>query len=315
MGKRFSKNAPDVQKTMVDSVLGDKDFVDDMIKLSGFQKFVDMLSVFLRSNGTNKQIRIDNILFEIKKLPPLTNAIASGFNDLVEQHVLLFEKIAKIDKLVFDNLMRNMLETLKTLLHDAVKTYCSISTELIVFYQNFKKCVLDTYFAEYDDAAAYNAKGFSTFFVKHMMKQIYAKLAKGGYLVDDYLEILNTLICIGTFDTTTVETLLQTIITNQYPVKFLETSAELDALVGMLTQIRSLGVNTNVFMKHLLIERYIGQDEYSLVMKYMSYVKRGDVVLSTFMAPTKPRAYAKQYIEWTADAGLDALDLFYLCDK
>jgi hypothetical protein len=50
-------------------------------------------------------------------------------------------------------------------------------------------------------------------------------------------------------------------------------------------------------------------------MKYMSYVKRDDVVLSTFMAPTKPRAYTKQYIEWTADAGLDALDLFYLCDK
>jgi predicted GTPase len=315
MGKQFSKKKPDAQKTEVDKILADKDFVDDMIRLSGFQKFVYMLSRFLHENGTNKQIRIDNILFEIKNLPLFNDVFAQDFNGVVKQYVQMLQKIAKIDKAVFDEWMTSMLHTLKDLLNTAIKTYRGVNTELIVFYQNFKKCVLNAYFTEYDNPNEYNEKGFSDVFVQHIITQIYVKMSNGGYLVDDYLEIFNTLICIGAFNNEIVQTVINTILVNDYPVKFIETSAETDALLQMLTKIKSLDVNLTQFMRHILLERYMTQDEYQTISKYMSYQNRGEIALSTFLAPRsgdRREHITKKIVTWQHDDGLDLLDLFYL---
>ena len=317
MGKQFSKKKPDEQKTKVDEILADKDFVEDMIKLSGFQKFVDKLSVFLNANGTNKQIRIENLLFEKNKLPALRLESSCGkeFNDLVYQHIIILNKIAKIDKTVYDKLMSEMLLTIKDLFNTVIKTYRSISNELIVFYQTFKNNVIDKYFQDYDDKTEYNDKGYSDALVKHIITQIYVKLSKGGYAINDYLEIFNTLICIGSFDKVTIKNLLETIMQNEYPVKFTESDAEIAAFVCMLVQIKSLDIDLTQFMRYVLLERYMLADEYATITKYMSYLNRGEVAISTFLAPishNKRQLFAKKIVEWKPDDGLDAMDTLYL---
>jgi hypothetical protein len=255
------------------------------------------------------------VLFEKKKLPVLNNVFAQDFNKIVEQHVQMLQKIAKIDKAEFDSLMTAMLHTVKELFNKRIQTYRGLSTELIVYHQNFKKCVLDAYFTDYDDADEYNEKGFSIVLVKHVIGQVYVKLSNGGYLVDDYLEIFNTLICVGAFNSEIVQTVINTILDNDYPVKFIETTAETDALLAMLAKIKSLDVNLTQFMRHILLERYMNRDEYQTINKYMSYKNRGEIALSTFLAPRsgdRRKHITKKIVTWQPDDGLDLLDMFYL---
>ena len=66
-GKKFSKLKPATQEKKVNTILSNQTFIHDMIKLSGFRRFETMLHEFLHKNNTGKEIRINNLLDELKK--------------------------------------------------------------------------------------------------------------------------------------------------------------------------------------------------------------------------------------------------------
>ena len=222
MGKQFSKKKPEEQKTVIRKILN---FVDDMIKLSGFTIFVKTLRLFLNNNDNNKRLRIDNIMFELKKFQPLgTYAIFElEFVNIIKQRVDMITKIKVIDNKTYDRIMLETLDVINILTLDALKTYKIIP--LIKLYQKFKKNILDKYFNDHYNRSEYNDYGFSYFFVKHIITMIYIDLTKCGD-INDIINIFDILISIGSFDKPIITRIIETIIHNNNPLNFYENTNE-----------------------------------------------------------------------------------------
>lgn len=75
-GKKFSKLKPATQEKKVNTILSNQTFIHDMIKLSGFRRFESILHDFLHKNNTGKEIRINNLLDELKKHESIQDCFA-----------------------------------------------------------------------------------------------------------------------------------------------------------------------------------------------------------------------------------------------
>ncbi len=84
-GKSFSKLSVLEQKEKVTKIISNKEFIDDMIKLSGFSIFVNKLNNFLTDETASKLI-IDNLMQEYTKLIPINEIIKSKNNEYIHFH-------------------------------------------------------------------------------------------------------------------------------------------------------------------------------------------------------------------------------------
>ena len=71
MGKKFSKKTKTDQRKEVLNIIKDNTFVDDMIKLSGFEGFEKTLYSFLESNNRIQKLLISNLLLDLSNYPTL----------------------------------------------------------------------------------------------------------------------------------------------------------------------------------------------------------------------------------------------------
>lgn len=69
-GKKFSKLPVEQQNSEVKKIISDEEFINDMIKLSGYSKFVSKLNNFL-TDETSSKLVIDNLMQRYNKLTPL----------------------------------------------------------------------------------------------------------------------------------------------------------------------------------------------------------------------------------------------------
>lgn len=70
MGTRFRSKSPQEQKNIVNKVLSDKTFIDEMIKLSGFERIDHLLSQCMNKEAS--QMASSNINQELKNLAPIS---------------------------------------------------------------------------------------------------------------------------------------------------------------------------------------------------------------------------------------------------
>ena len=123
-GKKFSKLKPATQEKRVYEKLTDESFIHLMIKLSGFRHLESILHTFLSNNNTGKEIRVHNLLDELKKYETLesifanSNRVTSGVVViLVEKYMVIYKKVKKIDEGMYLDLMNKFVSKITMLLN------------------------------------------------------------------------------------------------------------------------------------------------------------------------------------------------------
>ena len=80
MGKQFSKKSAKQQKEIVTNIIRDHEFVNDMIKLSGFSFLEKSLYKYLQIEGNGNEIRIENYMYELKRLKSIRDILLKNYS-------------------------------------------------------------------------------------------------------------------------------------------------------------------------------------------------------------------------------------------
>ena len=89
------RSTKDEQRNEVMSIIEDVNFVEDMIKLSGFEGFEKSLYTFLNTNDMAKNLIVSNILYDIKQLNDIKNIYKKHMRDLRRNKLLKIKGICK----------------------------------------------------------------------------------------------------------------------------------------------------------------------------------------------------------------------------
>jgi predicted DNA-binding ribbon-helix-helix protein len=288
-GKKFSTLKPATQEARVNEILKDDSFVNTMIKLSGFSRLESILHQFLQYNNKGSKLRIDNLMYELKKLPKLHDFTAgqSWFNlqsltKLVEQYNKIYNNIALIDKTEYDAIMTSFVTEFATILQQKVRTWYGTVDELIDSYDKVNTEIITPYIRQHKDC--YNTTVYPGFLTERVMTLIGEEL-NSVLTVDFIVKQLNILERINVFDKTTIETMFSKIVSNIRENKSITfEKCCIDDLIEVLDKCSEKGVNLSEMLRFLIMNQlHCINNNNSLFIKKMLYRRYGEIIISEYI--------------------------------
>ena len=327
-GKKFSTLKPATQETRVYDILKDQTFINTMIKLSGFSRLESILHKFLQENDKGSKLRIDNLLYELKKLPTLARVTYShGWFDmthmlsLVKQYCNVYDNIKKIDKVEHNAIVTSFVAEMTNILKHKIKTWPGNSiTKLIDSYNTFIEVIINPYFSEY-----YNVSEYPAFLTDHVISMIHTETSD-RLTINSIIKHLHILIKINMFTKDTIEQLFKNIMSNVRAENTIAYYKGADykgtdehyitELIQLLDQCSKKDVILSEFLRFLIINQlnFVGGDLY---IKGLLYEKYGELPIRSYICMTfKPMPTIQQIIQGLKTEDFhnsnNELDLYYL---
>jgi len=325
-GKKFSTLKPATQETRVYDILKDQSFIETMIKLSGFSRLESILHKFLQENDKGSKLRIDNLLYELKKLPKLSEvAFDNNWFDLprilalVEQYCKIYDNIKKIDTNEHKAIVTSFVEELTTILRQKVRGWTTFNSGtiscLIDAYNKFVELIINPYFREYYDVTEY-----PTFLTDHIIRMVHDE-TKQTLTIDNIIQYLHVLIKINMFTKFHIESLFNKIVTNileENTITIHKNTDETDRLIQILDQCSKAGANLSNLLRFLIINQLNVDRDNELYKKEMLYKKYGELPICSYISQISQTLKIRPHIQ-TIINGLEPcdyetykLDLYYL---
>ena len=294
-GKKFSTLKPATQEARVNEILKDESFVNTMIKLSGFSRLESILNQFLQDNNKGSKLRIDNLMYELKKLPKLHDFTAgqSWFNlksltKLVEQYNKIYNNIALIDKNEYDASMTSFVTEFAPILQQKVRTWYGTVDELIDSYDKVNTEIITPYIRQHKDC--YNTSVYPSFLTERVLSLIGEEL-NSVLTLDFIVKQLNILERINVFDKTTIETLFSKIVSNIRENKSItfekcciDKECCIDDLIEVLDKCSEIGVHLSEMLRFLIMNQLqCINNNNSLFIKKMLYRRHGEIIISEYI--------------------------------
>ena len=286
-GKKFSTKKPEVQRAEVAEILKKTDFIDTMIKLSGFKGFTDALHKFLNANDKGRQIRVDNLQYEMDKLDPVSDIKISKLKKLVAQYIILFDKMELIDSAKTHKKIKKFVTDLTSILNFRIEcwtgTKCNEEDLLVQFYDNFIQQIFVPRFSEYYDTTKYSET------LKHHVLTMVCEACSKTLSVQTIVDKLLTLKHTSMFDKLTIETVFAIIVANvreKDAVDFSEsTNSQIQQLMSLFDECRALDVNLSQMLRFLIINQLYSESfaHDSLYVKQMLYLQSGELIISNYI--------------------------------
>lgn len=285
-GKKFSTKKPEVQRAEVAEILKKTDFIDTMIKLSGFKGFTDALHKFLNANDKGRQIRVDNLQYEMDKLDPVSDIKISKLKKLVAQYIILFDKMELIDSAKTHKKIKKFVTDLTSILNFRIECHTHASHEedlLVQFYDNFIQQIFVPRFSEYYDTTKYSET------LKHHVISMVCEACSKTLSVQTIVDKLLTLKHTSMFDKLTIETVFAIIVANvreKDAVDFSEsTNSQIQQLMSLFDECRALDVNLSQMLRFLIINQLYSESfaHDSLYVKQMLYLQSGELIISNYI--------------------------------
>ena len=286
-GKKFSTLKPATQEKKVYEILTDENFINTMIKLSGFSQLENILHKFLNKNNVGKQIRIDNLLFEMSKYTNIYDVVVNNSKNFVEiekamkKYNSILETIKKID---YDAYSVNILQHLDKF-NLAVKELTSLvrsnkKLELVEYYDKMYKQIIQPYFGEFVSPE------YPEYVKDHLLVLIKDDFDNKRIQIQNIVTNCNILKKINMFVPSAVESIFNTIIKNTYQKSTLFTNdmCEYIELISLFQDCDSLNINISHFMRFVLINLYYEISvQGSLYKRQMLFKRYGEIPMYTFI--------------------------------
>ena len=116
-GSKFRSYSTEKQKEIVSQIIQNPQFVDSMIKLSGFSQIEECLINFIGVKGVS--MVLENILYEFSKTPELSLV---DLAKCLPKKVISLSKLADFDKGKYDEEMKKLVKQINTLTYKRINT-------------------------------------------------------------------------------------------------------------------------------------------------------------------------------------------------
>ena len=324
-GKKFSTLKPATQEARVYDILNDQEFINTMIKLSGFSRLESILHQFLKDNDKGSKLRIDNLLYELKQLPKLhdiTRGIGwlknSTFEKLILQYKKIYDNIKLIDTAEYNSIMTSFVSEIETILKEKVSTWSGSINILIDNYNNFVTKILNPYFRDY-----YNVSEYPKFLTTQVFVLINRELNNIS-TINSIIQQLYILIRINMFDKLNIETIFNKIITNVRGKKTIifgvQDNSNIDDLLNLLDQCNKKDVKLSEILRFLIINQMNCVDKDLIFIKKMLYRKHGEIIISEYILcefentiiPTNLNSFIRGLKTEDLSSLDNKLDMYYL---
>ena len=117
MGKKFSRFTIPTQIEKVKKILQDKEFIDTMINLSGFNQLQDKLKTFMKKS--RKGFEVANTLYVIRSMRPITEVfdkyntfVNADIYSRIDEYVAVYSQLKDIDTDLYELNMKALLSTM-----------------------------------------------------------------------------------------------------------------------------------------------------------------------------------------------------------
>ena len=284
-GKKFSTKKPEVQRAEVAQILKKTDFIDTMIKLSGFKGFTDALHDFLNTNNQGRRIRYANLQYEMNKLDPVQDMPVCFLADLVSKYADLYEKMFDIDPVETDHKVQAFVNSLIDILNIRIRDWTYDEEALVQFYDAYIKKVIVPRFSQYYNTAEPNEP------LKKRVFGMICESCRDSLCVRSLNAKLQLLKRIDQSDKESLECVFNTITQNfreKDTVDFSTTNmGQINKLMETFNDCIKTGVNMSRILRFLVInqmhsEGACAEPNYHYI-KHMLYAQTGELIVSNYL--------------------------------
>lgn len=305
-GKKFSINTPEEQENKVYEILQNGKFIETMIKLSGFSQFEKMLQRFLLVAG--KKIRIDNILYELRKLPAITRETFDTYS-IIESYMSIHKGIKTIDEDLFHTHVKEYVEVIVRLF-TAKLEQIGVVKSLIKYYDKFVDSIMRPFFSDYYDVTQYSLCMKAC--VKALLLKAFDKSMTDLEIIQNF-EILER---VGMFNSENINMLFACLCANprlQHTITSFENPTR---IIQLMCHVPS-GVDQSKILRFMIINQIaLEMKEQRLYIRYLIYRKYGDIPLADYIHGIMRRPTVQMVVDGLSESDLSdpayVLDLFYL---
>ena len=321
-GKKFSTLKPATQEQRVYEILNDEAFINTMIKLSGFSRLESILHKFLNENDMGKEIRIKNLLCELKKYPKIEEVVSQNVYYIVgiENHILqimpMLYLLKAIDESQYENYINTMLLYFNTSVEAAV---CSMGkTQILVFYDALCARVFEPYFDKFC------SHDYPHYITERIITLIHNDFTNTRIHLEILYNNFTILKKIKMFNSENVMKIFQTIMTSGYgkqtirgEIATLEED-NIKLLIGLFKECESLQINISQFIRFVLINLYEAYTANNLYKKYMLFKKHGEIPMCMYLSSVVQNKSVDEEVFITGltqsyvSSSANALELYYI---
>jgi GTPase SAR1 family protein len=306
MGNRFRAKTPIEQKNIVNKVIssGD-DFIDQMIKLSGFERIDVLLGNCIKSQS-NTMVN-QNIEQELKNMQPIS--IYSIIETLIPI-LNIYIKIEKMDKIKYNKYMEELSKEIHTQIYNKVnhfktvesviKSYRDVIDKIINNFDSIKipeqsgfVGLVSSYFKTKDTTAYKMLANFIEFdkypayLIKKVMELIKTEFNEHKISINR-LKYFLTIKNLGFLSKNIIEILLDKIISNPNEtntIDFEKESSELNnEIIEIFNQI-NIADNFMMFLRFFLRNKIdsIKSNNQQIILKLFLYKKYGEIPIQEYI--------------------------------
>jgi GTP-binding protein EngB required for normal cell division len=308
-GKKFSTLKPAIQEKKVYEILNDNNFINTMIKLSGFSRLESILHKFLSENNVGKQIRIDNLLFELSKYKPIYDVVLqSSVNiNVIESSIMKYIKILNVLKNIDNDtyytqicgLLLKFNEAIEEIIINMKYNKKVDKNAIITYYDDISEKILQKYFSEFV------SKEYPYYVKEYILKLIYNDFKDNWIEIKTIITNFNVLQKINAFEPSTVKNIFDIIISNLKQSHYLNyeendelNKADINNLLNLLKSCEQLEINLSPFIRYVLISKYrlFARNELfdELCKIQMLYKKHGEIPMYQFLTIALSRDSLKE---------------------
>lgn len=299
-GKKFSKLKPATQEKKVYEILANKEFIDDMIKLSGFSHLESILHKFLSENDVGRQIRVNNLLFELKKLPSLHEEVllaapimsSKNIINWIEKYIKILNIVKKIDYETYSNKMMALSKEYTSALEIIIKTINDVS----YIIDNYKKAheeIIEPYFDLFFKSIFEDDSIYPEFLKNRVISLVVTELKDKVITIGNIVLAFNGLKDIDCFTKANLNYLIRVILTNCNHNNTISDICEknttdmdnytIDLFIKLLDECKELDVNISTLLRFVFICLYKNYDETKLIQIKMLLTKHGEIPLNMYI--------------------------------
>ena len=306
-GKKFSKLPVERQRAEVNKIISDKEFIDDMIKLSGFSKFVSKLDNFLTDERSSKLV-IDNLMQRYNKLSPLDTIIINNYNLLenIGYYNDLLTKIRPNDETMYGQLVKEMISEINTGIKHKIKQLTS-ANEVLSYYDEIKETLNKTFLKFYYDKLEY-----PEYVKKHVIDIIQNNFQNKNHIFDITTQLSKLIDIKCSYEL--ISDCIKSVINNRYGLETINFyDYDPDILIKFLNKLKELELAYFLpFIRFIILSLHKGETD---MQRYFLYKSQNEIYISTFLGysrnPISDYVYGlnKEYVYTDSKY---KLDMYYL---
>ena len=320
-GKSFGKKSKEIQCKEVEKIINDKEFVKDMIKMSGFAGLQHVLYDFLTIRNFKNELIISNIEFSLIQLPKILYIVKFNIiKDIISytsQYKYLFIQLKEIDLDYFNLRISTFIDELHegySFIISSLKTINKIKD----YYDNINTEINIKFFSEYIDT-----KKYPSYVIEKIITIIDKNFKENIIDINEFIRVMYMLEEFDLFKKDIVQHLLDTLIENIHGESTFIIYRNFTPLITILSKINDeLKIDLTIFMRFFIIN-IINSDIMTydeLVIKKMIYTKYNEISINSYLSMflikkynfSEYKIFLRGINKQIIGDSLNAFDLYYI---